>query len=93
MSAWWPQARVRDAGDQLTTLEKKSQEAMKPKMDDLMHAMQKKHGEADVLKKTQEVEATMHSLDEEDRVKMRSHVQDLKTAAERAAVAGSSRNK
>lgn len=84
-------ARVREVVSTLTTLEKSSQDTMRPKLEALEAAMKQRHNEAAVAIEAEKIVDAVHSMDIEERKKLRAQVVEIKVAAQRAAYAGSVR--
>jgi len=82
---------VRETVSTLTTLEKHSQDAVRPKLELLEKAMSKRDNAAGVSAASGEVAAAVENLDPQDREKLQAHVMEIKSAATRAEAASASR--
>ena len=86
-------ADVRDTHETLNTLEKTTQDTVKPKLADLEAAIKAKD-DKQIKKASEEVTASITTLDKNDAEKLKQHMLKLKADADRAAKAtGSLRKK
>ena len=85
-------ADVREAVSTLNTLERTTQETVRPRLADLEAAIKAKD-EAKIKKASDEITATMAKLDKADAEKLRQNMVELKASADRAAKASGSMRK
>jgi hypothetical protein len=86
-------ADVRETQNTLNTLERRTQEAVRPKLADLEAAIKAKDDKG-ITKASQEISASVSSLDKQDAEALRKNLASVKASAERAAKAtGSMRSR
>jgi H+-transporting ATPase len=86
-------ADVREANNTLNTLERRTQDVVRPKLADLEAAIKAKD-DTKIMKASDEISASVSTLDKDDAAKLRQNIVAVKASAERAAKAtGSMRSR